>query len=87
VTLPDTLLDRGPPIYMADNVGRIRYANTAFRELAQLLDQDLRSVAARLDPEHPELILQHQFTRDGATRPARRARSKHRPTPKAASAT
>ena len=68
MTLPDTLLDRGPPIYMADNVGRIRYANTAFRELAQLLDQDLRSVAARLDPEHPELILQHQFTRDGATR-------------------
>ena len=68
MTLPDTLLDRGPPIYMADGAGRIRYANTAFRELANVLDQDLRTVAARLDAEHPELIVQHKFTRDGATR-------------------
>jgi PAS domain S-box-containing protein len=66
VSLPETLLDRGPPIYMADAAGRVRYANAAYRALAPFLDEDLAEVACRVDADHPELILRHKIERDGA---------------------
>jgi PAS domain S-box-containing protein len=65
VSLPETLLDRGPPIYMADAAGRVRYANAAFRALAPHLDEDLAAIARRIDADHPELILRHKVERDG----------------------
>jgi PAS domain S-box-containing protein len=66
VSLPETLLDRGPPIYMADAAGRVRYANAAYRALSPYLDENLAEVARRVDAEHPELILRHKVERGGA---------------------
>jgi PAS domain S-box-containing protein len=68
VTLPEALIDRGPPLYTADASGRIRYANAAFRAIAASLDGDFSTVAQRLDAAHPELTLSHEVVRDGATR-------------------
>ena len=77
VTLPEAFLDHAPPMYLAGAKGRILYANAAFRDLATALRgaagggasaEELRIIAERLDPEHPELIVRHSFTRDGTVR-------------------
>jgi PAS domain S-box-containing protein len=78
VTLPETFLDKAPPLYFADKKGKVVFANTAFRELAKALfgtdakpgeaPESLRRVFERLDASHPDLVERQSVELAGETR-------------------